>query len=136
MHLKSNWTTDALWFSNTPDTPIGLKKQPLPKKILAKRLGKLCSRQMKIAMKPLTLAKTRRAAEHSSFQRFSFQRFSFTQSPLFPRNPLFPALRSSPTAVQEPPAKSKFLAVKAPPVQPMIWYQSGRLSQVHRLCLS
>ena len=26
-------------------------------------------------------------------------------------NPLFPALRSSPTAVQEPPAKSKFLAV-------------------------
>ncbi len=27
-------------------------------------------------------------------------------------NPLFPALRSSPTAVQEPPAKSKFLAVK------------------------
>ena len=66
---------------------------------------------MKIAMKPLTLAKTRRAAEHSSFQRFSFQRFSFTQSPLFPRNPLFPALRSSPSAVQEPPAKSKFLAI-------------------------
>ncbi len=32
--------------------------------------------------------------------------------PLFLRNPLFPALRSSPTAVQEPPAKSKFLAVK------------------------
>jgi|GEM_PF-3282649 len=61
---------------------------------------------MKIAMKPLTLAKTRRAAEHSSFQRFSF-----TQSPLFPRNPLFPALRSSPSAVQEPPAKSKFLAI-------------------------
>ncbi len=28
-------------------------------------------------------------------------------------NPLFPALRSSPTAVQEPPAKSKFLAVLA-----------------------
>jgi hypothetical protein len=28
-----------------------------------------------------------------------------------PANPLFPALRSSPTAVQEPPAKSKFLAV-------------------------
>ena len=30
-------------------------------------------------------------------------------------NPLFPALRSSPTAVQEPPAKSKFLAVFSPP---------------------
>ena len=28
-------------------------------------------------------------------------------------NPLFPALRSSPTAVQEPPAKSKFLAGKS-----------------------
>jgi hypothetical protein len=33
-----------------------------------------------------------------------------SQSPLR-NNPLFPALRSSPTAVQEPPAKSKFLAV-------------------------
>ena len=30
-------------------------------------------------------------------------------------NPLFPALRSSPTAVQETPAKSKFLAVKLEP---------------------
>jgi len=29
----------------------------------------------------------------------------------FLNNPLFPALRPSPTAVQEPPAKSKFLAV-------------------------
>jgi len=29
-------------------------------------------------------------------------------------NPLFPALRSSPTAVQEPPAKSKFLAAPLP----------------------
>jgi hypothetical protein len=26
-------------------------------------------------------------------------------------NPLFPALRSSPTAVKEPPTKSKFLAI-------------------------
>ena len=36
----------------------------------------------------------------------------FPLFPLFPRKPLFPALRASPTAVQEPPAKSKFLAVQ------------------------
>jgi hypothetical protein len=44
-------------------------------------------------------ATSRPSAEHSSFQRFSFQRSSFSRSPLFPRNPLFPALRSAPTAV-------------------------------------
>jgi len=38
--------------------------------------------------------------------------------PLFPRNPLFPALRSSPTAVSGPPVKSKFLAVNAQTVGP------------------
>jgi hypothetical protein len=35
-----------------------------------------------------------------------------SSAPLFPRNPLFPALRSAPTAVSGPPAKSKFLAAE------------------------
>jgi hypothetical protein len=46
---------------------------------------------MKSADYSSALARSRRFAEHSSFQRFSFQYFSFTQIPLFPRNPLFPA---------------------------------------------
>jgi hypothetical protein len=63
---------------------------------LAKRLGELRSRPMNIVVNPPDTAKSRRSAEHSSFQRFSFQHFSFTQIPLFPRNPLIPALRSGP----------------------------------------
>jgi len=57
---------------------------------------------MKTAVNPSDTAKSRRPAEHSSFQRFSFQHFSFTQIPLFPRNPLFPALRSGHRLFQRP----------------------------------
>jgi len=40
-------------------------------------------------------------------------------------NPLFPALRSSPTAVQEPPAKSKFLAVTNRVLSPQSFSSHG-----------
>ena len=50
---------------------------------------------MKIAVKSSASASSWRQAGYSSFQRFSFQHFSSTQSPLFPRNPHFPALQSS-----------------------------------------
>ena len=48
------------------------------------------------------------SSDHCSLGTFHFF------FPLFPRKPLFPALRSSPMAVQEPHAKSAFLAVVAP----------------------
>ena len=50
----------------------------------------------------------RRAFFISEFQFSAFQLYPI---PLFPRNPPFPALRYSPTSVQEPDAKNKFLAV-------------------------
>jgi alpha-L-fucosidase len=81
------------------------------KEILAKRSGELHSRQMPPPVNSPDSAKSRRSAEHSSFQRFSFQHFSFTQTPLFPRNPFFPRLRSGHRLFQGPPAQSKFLAV-------------------------
>jgi hypothetical protein len=65
----------------------------------ASRRKQIPSRQMKTAVESPDPARSRRLAEHSSFQRFSFQHFSFTQIPLFPRNPHFPALRSVPMAL-------------------------------------
>ena len=108
---KSPSMMAASWFSNTPEkgeqASCLLLSQPLPREILAKRFGKLRSQQMEIAVKNPDSTKTRRAAASSPFQRFSFQYFSFTHSPLFPRNPLFPALRSCPKCLfQEPPAKA------------------------------
>lgn len=59
---------------------------------------------MNTAVNSSVTAKSRRPAEHSSFQRFSFQHFSFTQIPLFPR------LRSAPSFLNDLNPKSKFLA--------------------------
>jgi hypothetical protein len=87
--------------------PLGSTAMPRPwsavmspalsahKKIgLAMRSAKIRSRRMKTAVKSPNPARFWRPAEHSSFQSFSFQHFSSTQIPLFPRNPLFPRLRS------------------------------------------
>jgi hypothetical protein len=65
---------------------------------------------MKTAVKSPESAVYRRAAEHSSFQRFSFQHFSFAQIPLFPRNPLFPASGLATGSLNGLNPKSKFLA--------------------------
>ena len=117
-HLKSTWTTGASWFSNTPRKEHGRPACfPNPKnrrqnEFLAKRPGKLRSRQMKTAENPPNSAKHRRPAEHSSFQRFSFQHFSFTQIPLFPRNPLFPASGPANRSFNGLHLKSKFLALR------------------------
>ena len=66
---------------------------------------------MEIAVNSPDSAKSRRPAEHSSFQRFSFQHFSFTQIPLFPRNPLFPASGLATGSLNGLNPKSKFLAI-------------------------
>ena len=78
-------------------------------KILAKRLGELRSRPLNRVMNSHAPARSRRAAEHSSFQRFSFQPFSSTQIPLFPRNPLFPASGLATGSLNGLNPKSKFL---------------------------
>jgi hypothetical protein len=119
-HLKSIWTTAAPWFSNTPKDPDRLAEKLPPKEILAKRSGEPRSPQMKPAVNPSDTAKSRRPAEHSSFQRFSFQHFSFTQTPFSPATPISPpsSLRQgydrqagpSQWLFQKAPAKSKFLA--------------------------
>jgi len=108
-------------------------EKPPPKEILAKRFGRLRSFRMKTAVKSPESAVYRRAAEHSSFQRFSSQHlppamrvstssdspefviahvaFSFTQIPLFPRNPIFPASGPAIGSFNDLHAKSKFLAI-------------------------
>ena len=87
------------WFLKIPDSAHRGAQNPLPKTILARRTGRLGSVRMIFPPNAPNPATSRPSAEHSSFQRFSFQRFSFSRSPLLPRNPLFPALRSAPTAV-------------------------------------
>jgi hypothetical protein len=67
---------------------------------------------MKTAVNPPDFASFRCGAEHSSFQNFSFQRFSFTQTPLFPRNPSFPVLRSGPTAVSGASRQKQIPAIR------------------------
>jgi hypothetical protein len=55
--LKSIWTTAASWFSNTPEKGaqasrlFSKSKKPPPNRILAKRSGKLRSRQMNVPVK-------------------------------------------------------------------------------------
>jgi len=64
---------------------------------------------MNLAVEPPNSARSRPSKEHSSFQRFSFQHFSFTQTPLSPRNPLFPAPPVQPNGCfRGLPQKSKF----------------------------
>jgi hypothetical protein len=63
-HPKSNWTTDALWLANTPEKmgtgvpPVMIITQPQPKKLLAKRSGKLGLQRVKIAVKSPNSSKT------------------------------------------------------------------------------
>ena len=111
-----------------PGSRIHLQQEAQPpknrrqKEILAKRTAKPRSHRMKTAVKSPNPAKSRRPAEHSSFQRFSFQHFSFTQIPLSPATPISPpsSLRrgydrqAGPIhwLFQGPPAESKFLAAR------------------------
>ncbi len=66
---------------------------------------------MNFSVKPLTLTKTRRRMGIFLTETTATASLKHLLRPLFPRPPHFPALRSSPTAAQEPPAKNKFLAV-------------------------
>jgi hypothetical protein len=99
----------ASWFSNTAEDPDRIAEKPPPKEILAKRLEELRSRSKNSVINSHAPARSRRAAEHSSFQRFSFQPFSSTQIPLFPRNPLFPASGLATGSLNGLNPKSKFL---------------------------
>jgi len=54
---------------------------------------------MNFAVKPLTLAKTKRRMGIFLTETPPIGSLKHLFRPLFPRNPLFPALRSSPTAV-------------------------------------
>jgi hypothetical protein len=94
--MQSNWTTDALWFSNTPEgTQLGPPKNR-GQKILAKRTGELRSLRMKTAGNSPNSTESQRSSEHSSFQRFSFQHFSFYQkAPLFPFSDRLPSVFSA-----------------------------------------
>jgi hypothetical protein len=95
----------APWFSNFSEgqeqTPA---KKPQPKEILAIRHGKLRSRQMELTVKSPNPSGSRHSAGHSFFQRFSS-----TQSPLFPRKPLFPASDPATGSINGSHPKSKFL---------------------------
>ena len=128
-HLKSNWTTVAPWFSNTPEREERasrlLLSQPLPKKILAKRSGKLRSRRTNVSAKASNCDRRTAVSGYFSSLITAHSALFTSFSPLFPTlqsspltsprlrrsRRLLPAGQSSPTAVQEPPAKSKFLAV-------------------------
>ena len=98
-HPKSRSVTVTPWFLKIPDSAHRGAQNPLPKTILARWTGRLGSVPMIFPPNAPNPATSRPSAEHSSFQGFSFQRFSFSRSPLSPRNPHFPALRSAPTAV-------------------------------------
>ena len=93
IHPKSDWTTTALWFSKISDSAQRTAKKPLPKTILARRIGKLRSRQMNFPPKSSSLPTPRHPAAHCSVQHFSFPALPP------PCNSLFPDLRSGPTAV-------------------------------------
>ena len=108
---KSPLMMAASWFSNTPEKGEQASRlflsQPLPKEIFTKRSGKLSSRRMKVSAKASN-------CDRRTVVSGYFSSLITAHSALFTSfSPLFPALRSSPTAVQEPPAKSKFLAIKA-----------------------
>jgi hypothetical protein len=80
---------------------------------LAMRPGGLRSRSMKTAVKsPAPAPLQGEPGIFSPNHRRPLQR-NTSSAPLFPRNPLFPALRSAPTAISRAPAKSKFLAAKS-----------------------
>jgi hypothetical protein len=98
-HPKSRSVTVTPWFLKIPDSAHRGAQNPLPKTILARRTGRLGSVPMIFPPNAPNPATSRPSAEHSYFRSFSFQRFSYSRRPLFPRNPLFPALRSAPTAV-------------------------------------
>jgi hypothetical protein len=68
---KSIWKMAASWFSNTAEDPDRIAEKPPPKEILAKRLGELRSRCMKITLKSLEHARSRRSVEHYSMLFFT-----------------------------------------------------------------
>ncbi len=120
---RSGWTTAQPWFSTGSDSTRPTAIKPLPKTILARREGKLRSRSMKNAVKsPAPAPFQGEPGIFSPNHRRPSQR-NTSSAPLFPRNPLFPALRSASTAVPEAirpkqipsssssSSSSKFLAV-------------------------
>ena len=116
-HPKSNWTTVASWFSNPPDKQEARlpgspsTEKPSPKEILAKRPAELRSRQMEIGVKFSESADYRRGLGFFLTETPSTAAPKHLFRPLFPRNPLFPRLRSGHQLFQRPSAESKFLAV-------------------------
>jgi hypothetical protein len=82
--------------------PFPTHRKTAANTILAKRLGKLRSWQMKTAVNSPHSADYRRFAGPSSFQPFSFQHFNFTKPPRFP------ALRSGPMAVSGASRRKQF----------------------------
>jgi len=93
-HLKSNWTTVAPWFSNTPEREERasrlLLSQPLPKKILAKRSGKLRSRRTNVSAKASNC--DRRTAVSGYFSSLITAHSALFTSffPFSPENPFSP----------------------------------------------
>jgi len=91
---KSPLMMAASWFSNTPEKGEQASRlflsQPLPKEILAKRFGKLRSRQMEIAVKSSRFHQNPASCGVFSLSAFQFSAFQLYPSSPFPPQPPFP----------------------------------------------
>ena len=106
--------------------PVIIITEPLSKNFLAEQSGKLSSRQMNVGGKASNCDRRTVVSGYFSSLITTHSALFTSFSPLFPAlqsaslasprlrrsRRLLPAGRSSPAAVQEPPAKSKFLAVR------------------------
>lgn len=109
---SSGWTTGEPWFSKTSGSAHRAAKKPLPKTILGRRTGRLHFKTMILPPKAPNSAKSRRGMGSFLPETPATNAPKHLFRPLLPRNPLFPALRTGPTAVSAAPAKSKFLAAQ------------------------
>jgi hypothetical protein len=96
---SSDWTTAEPWFSTSSDSARPTAKKPLPKTILARRTRRLRFEAMIFPPKAPNPARFWRGMGTFLSETPATDVAKHLFSPLSPRNPLFPALRSAPTAV-------------------------------------
>ena len=96
---RFDWTTAEPWFSTSSDSAHRAAKKPLPKTILARWTRRLRFEAMIFHPKAHNPARSRRGMGTFLSETPATDATKHLFSPLSPRNPLFPALRSAPTAV-------------------------------------